>query len=331
MNSMRLSVLFLTFTLLMVSGSCRNRHNVAAQPAETDSIAQPVKFNADSAYYFVKAQCDFGPRVPGTEAHARAVKFLSEQLRASCDSVIMQRAELTTYDGVKLDACNIIGEINPAAKQRILLLAHYDCRPWADNDPDQTKHKEPVMGANDAASGVGVLLEVARAMKAKKSNVGVDILFVDAEDWGNNGGGEDTENTWGLGTQYWVAHPHHDGYRPMYGILLDMVGASGAKFKREYFSVADANDVLSNVWNIAAKSGFSSYFSSESGGAVTDDHVFVNHGGIPCIDIIDMQGGSGQDSGFFSGWHTTHDTIDVIDRATLNAVGQTLLDLIYSY
>lgn len=293
--------------------------------ADTTTVATPaaVNFCADSAFAFVKKQCDFGPRVPETPAHTQCGEWLESQLRRWCDKVVAQKARLTTFDGTSIAATNYIGIINPDAKERILLVAHWDCRPWADADPDPAKRKEPVMGANDGASGVGVLLELARVMHDKKPDAGVDILLVDAEDWGS----DSDEESWALGTQYWAEHPHVSGYKPLYGILLDMVGAPDAQFYHEGFSLQSAPDVVEKVWNTAADAGHSNHFKSMQFGAATDDHVFIIRGGIPCIDIIDMRPGS--QSGFYPYWHTASDTIDKIAPATLGAVGQTLANLIY--
>ena len=298
----------------------------SSDSTQPDSIQQNmIEFNQDSALAFVKAQCDFGPRVPNTDAHRRCGEYLVAKLRATGANVIEQNAKLKAFDGTVLNAKNIIAEINPdSADNRILLMAHWDCRPWADNDPDPTKRKEPVMGANDGASGVGVLLEMARLFSTKNPEIGIDILLVDAEDWGNSDGDEDS---WALGTQYWVANRHRKNYQPAFGILLDMVGASGANFAKEYFSVAYAQSVVDNVWGVAQRAGYGNYFTQQSGGGITDDHVFINRGGIPCIDIIHFDANTG--TGFYPDWHTTHDTFDVIDPATLKAVGQTLTNLIY--
>ena len=263
--------------------------------------------------------------VPGTPAHSKCAEWLEQQLRDYCDSTIVQEAQVTTFDGKTLNIKNLIGSINPDADNRILLLAHWDCRPWADNDPDPAKHKEPVMGANDAASGVAVLLELARVMKDKKPTVGVDILLTDAEDWGTN----NVEESWALGTQYWAKHPHVEGYSPRFGILLDMVGAKGAKFSKEIQSMQYAPSVVNEVWDMAEQSGYGSYFDNNAGGAITDDHIVVNQMGIKCIDIIDMR--QGGDTGFFDGWHTTGDTLDKIDPTVLKVVGQTVANVIYSY
>lgn len=302
-------------------------HAAGDSPVATDEApAEAVQFNADSAYSFVRAQCDFGPRVPNTDAHRRCGDFLVERLKRSGANVIEQRASLTAFDGTRLNARNIIAEFNPDSTDRILLLAHWDCRPWADNDADPANHRKPVMGANDGASGVGVLLELARLFAVQNPCRGIDILLVDAEDWGNHDA--DDEGSWALGTQYWISNPHRKGYRPQFGILLDMVGASGANFAKEYYSKAYAPSIVSDVWTMALKSGYGAYFSPDDGGGVTDDHVFINRAGIPCIDIIDHRTDS--PTGFFDRWHTSGDTMECIDPSTLKAVGQTLTNLIYN-
>lgn len=308
----------------MTFAGCKSSKQVSDDSTgENTTISQVVDFNGLNAYNLVKAQCDFGPRVPGTPAHSKCAEWLEQSLKQNCDTVIVQQGQVTTFDGKTLNIKNFVGSFNPDNSDRILLLAHWDCRPWADNDPDLAKHKEPVMGANDAASGVAVLLELARLMKEKKPNIGVDILFVDAEDWGTN----DVDESWALGTQYWSKNPHIAGYTARFGILLDMVGAKGARFYKEYESMQYAPSVVNEVWDVAQKSGYSSYFDSNYGGGVTDDHIVVNSMGIKCIDIIDIR----QDGGFFAGWHTTDDTINWIDQNTLKAVGQVVANVVYSY
>ncbi len=318
---------FLYFTAIIALVGCKAQKQASDSNSASDSATATavVDFDGNNAYNLVKAQCDFGPRVPGTPAHSKCAEWLEQQLRDYCDSTIVQQAQVTTFDGTTLNIKNLIGIINPDADNRILLLAHWDCRPWADNDPDPAKHKEPVMGANDAASGVAVLLELARVMNDKKPTVGVDILLTDAEDWGTN----NVEESWALGTQYWAKHPHVEGYSPRFGILLDMVGAKGAKFSKEIQSMQYAPSVVNEVWDMAQQSGYGSYFDNNAGGAITDDHIVVNQMGIKCIDIIDMR--QGGDTGFFDGWHTTGDTLDKIDPTVLKVVGQTVANVIYSY
>ena len=309
--------------MVMAFTACGSGNSTTTTSTTETKQTKTVEFNADSAYQYVKQQCDMGPRVPGTPAHEKCAQWLTAQLQQWCDTTIVQPAQVTTFDGKTLNIKNIVGSFNPTATNRILLLAHWDCRPWADNDPDEANHKQPVMGANDAASGVAVMLELARNLSQTRPEVGVDLLMVDAEDWGTDG----DEDSWALGTQYWASNPHVAGYQANYGILLDMVGARGARFAQEYFSLQYAQGVVSLVWDTAAKAGYGNLFVNQHGGAITDDHVMVNRiASIPCIDIIDMRPDS--DTGFFDSWHTTHDTLDQIDPATLRAVGQTLANLI---
>jgi Zn-dependent M28 family amino/carboxypeptidase len=326
---MRLKYLLLLSMAIVTLAGCKSQPQSSAGSASqvennTTAVEVPA-FDGDNAYSMVKAQCDFGPRVPGTEAHAKCAQWLEQQLKQCCDSVIVQEAQVKTFDNTTLNIKNLVGCINPDNTDRILLLAHWDCRPWADNDPDPAKQHQPVMGANDGASGVGVLLELARIMHEKRPTIGVDILLVDAEDWGTN----DVEDSWALGTQYWAKHPHVEGYSPRFGILLDMVGASGARFSKEIMSMQWASEVVNEVWTAASDAGYGNYFVNTLGGAITDDHVQVNEAGIKCIDIIDMRQDS--DTGFFDGWHTTADTMQWIDKAVLKAVGQTVATVIYSY
>ena len=291
-------------------------------PDTATSAAQAIRkaFDGEGAYALTRQQCDFGPRVPGTPAHAKCAEWLESTLKGSCDTVMVQTGTVQTATEGKMGIKNIIGIINPEASQRLLLLAHWDTRPWADNDPDASNHSKPVMGANDGASGVGVLLQLASQLKAESPTIGVDIVLVDAEDMGE----DDNEESWGLGTQYWVQHPHVKGYKPLFGVLLDMVGASDATFTREYYSTQYAGGFVDLVWKCAA----GSHFINAQGGAVTDDHVFVNRAGIPCVDIIDLR--SDSPTGFCPEWHTINDTMGAIDPATLAQVGQTLLNVISS-
>lgn len=311
----------LVLALSMLLAGCGKK--TANTSAGIPTAKNRVEFCADSAAAYVKAQCDFGPRVPNTTAHTLCGDWLLEQLNRRGATVTAQQATLTTFDGTILNARNIIAQFNPDSTYRILLTAHWDCRPWADSDPDPAKHHLPVMGANDGASGVGVLLEIARLIALQNPSIGIDIIFFDAEDWGTN----NDDDSWALGTQYWAQHQHTQNYAPAYAILLDMVGAPGASFQREYFSMAFAPGVVNNVWATAHAAGYGNFFKNSDGAAITDDHLFVNKAGIKCIDIVDYR--SDDDGGFFEQWHTTADTFDNIDPATLKAVGQTLTNLIY--
>ncbi|MDE6803353.1 MAG: M28 family peptidase [Muribaculaceae bacterium] len=283
---------------------------------EPETVPPPV-FEADSAYAYLKRQVDFGPRVPNTDAHRLTGQWLASELTRHGAVVTEQKATLTAFDGTQLMATNIMGRFNPSADDRVLLLAHWDCRPWADEDPDSKRHNDAVDGANDGASGVAVLLEIARLIKESGSSRGIDILFLDAEDWGTT----NDDDSWALGAQYFMAHlPDVGKYRPSDAILLDMVGGKNATFCREYFSQKSAPGIADAVWATARAAGYGDYFPNRMGGAVTDDHVKLIEGGIPAIDIIDYRPGDG----FNPTWHTVSDNLDNIDPATLQAVGQPL-------
>ena len=298
------------------------------EDAETKTIVNVPEFNADSAFYFVKAQVDFGPRVMNTSAHDACGDYLAQKLEQFGAKVYNQHADLPSYDGKMFKARNIIGAYNPEAKKRVALFSHWDSRPWADNDPDASKHYTPILGANDGASGVGVLLEVARQLQQQQPTIGIDIIFLDAEDVGNHrDSGLSDENSWCLGSQYWARTPHVAGYNARYGILLDMVGGANARFLYEFYSERFARDVNRKVWKAAKSLGYDNYFVAKVGGGATDDHLFINQiARIPTIDIIP----SSDQYTFFEHWHTVKDNMDVITVPTLKAVGQTLLQVIYN-
>lgn len=295
-----------------VSESSVNKEDI---PTSASLTAAP--FDADSAYSYVKRQVDFGPRVPNTPAHKATGKWLADELKRHGAQVRLLPATLKAHDGTRLEAINILGSYNPQAPERVLLIAHWDSRPFADMDPDPANRTKPVPGANDGASGVGVLLEIARQLGKEAPDKGVDILFVDAEDWGDY----NNENSWALGTQHYVANMPADVYRPRYGILLDMVGGKGAVFPREQFSQYYAPELVTGLWETAQALGYGNIFRNSVGAAVTDDHVEFIRAGIPVIDIIEYN----QTTGFNPNWHTIADDMDGIDSKTLGAVGTTVL------
>lgn len=310
------------FVALMGCASGNGKSPASDSMADSGESGNEVAFSADSAYNYVARQVEFGPRVPNTEAHRRTGDWLAAELRRhGADEVIEQPLSLKAFDGTVLKARNIMGRYNPGAAERILLLAHWDCRPWADEDKDEANHSRPVDGANDGASGVGVLLEIARQLGMKAPSKGVDILFVDAEDWGN----DDDDDSWALGTQAFASNPPVKGYSPVEAILLDMVGGQNATFGREYFSDKAAPGLNTALWNIASELGYSSTFVNRPGPAVNDDHLSLIRSGIPAVDIIEYNPESG---GFNPRWHTVDDNMDGISAETLGAVGNVLLTYI---
>lgn len=319
-----LPILFAVVLLTACSG--KKAPQTAQQPQA--AVVVPT-FNADSAYHYTAAQVAFGPRVPNSEAHRACGDWLEEVLKRFGARVTSQDVTLRAYDGTVLAARNIVGSYKPETKKRVLLCAHWDSRPWADADPDPKYHRTPILGANDGASGVGVLIEIARQLQAQPAEIGVDIIFFDAEDYGTHA--EDKEpagvTTWCLGSQYWARVPHTEGYMARFGILLDMVGGKDARFYREGFSDSYAKPIVDKVWAAAHASGHGQWFPYAEGGLITDDHLPINElARIPCIDII----GHYPDTGFAPTWHTMDDTMDNIDPAVLRAVGQTVLQVIYN-
>ena len=301
---------------------------------ETALAQQPVgpAFNADSAYAFVQAQCDFGSRTMNSEAHEQCANWIIRKFQQFGCDVTTQKTDVKGYDGTMLHATNIMAKYKPEATKRILLCAHWDSRPWADNDPDSTNWRKPVMAANDGASGIAVMLELARLLQNDTTlTYGIDFVCFDAEDWGTpqwekHSGGEDS---WALGAQYWAKNASHHN-RPEYGILLDMVGGQGAKFYQELASKQYAPNIVEKVWAAAEAAGYGSYFPRQDGGYITDDHIPVNeHAKIPTIDVIPFYPDCPQSS-FGPTWHTIHDTMEHIDKNTLKAVGQTVVQVLFS-
>ena len=291
-------------------------------------------FSADSAFHFCQQQCDFGPRTMNSEAHDRCEQWISDKFRQYGMTVTPQKAVLHGYDGTQLRATNIIASYKPDVATRVMLCAHWDCRPWADNDPNEDNWRKPIVAANDGASGVGVMIEIARQLQLSDSlQLGVDFICFDAEDWGVpqwETYNEDSGDTWALGAQYWAANPHQLTSKPRYGILLDMVGGQGAKFYQEQMSMRFARNVVDKVWRAAAVVGYGSFFPTEEGSPITDDHLPVNTiARIPCIDIIPHYPDC-EASSFGPTWHTLNDDMGHLDKNTLQAVGQTLIQVLFS-
>lgn len=300
--------------------------------AETKTSINVPTFSADSAYHYIEQQVAFGPRVPNTQAHKDCAAYLGNTLARFGAEVTMQEMQLAAYDGTLLDAVNIIGSYNPENKKRIALFAHWDSRPYADHDPDKSKHRTPILGANDGASGVGVLLEMARHFHQQAPTMGIDIIFLDAEDYGAPADydKERKDTYWCLGSQYWARIPHKDRYNARFGILLDMVGGPNATFYKEYFSMQYAEKYTKKIWDTAQALGHGKYFVNEEGGAVTDDHVFINQiAEIPTVDIIPYHEDC-EHSGFGPYWHTVKDDMSWINKETLQVVGHTVMHVVYN-
>lgn len=329
----KLIYILTTAALLSCGNSGGNQQPAASpqvQPASTATATAPATpFNADSAYQYVARQVAFGPRVPNTDAHKACARFLKSELERHGAKVFVQEATVKAYDDTPLAIQNIIGSFNPDSKDRLLLFAHWDSRPYADAEANPKDQHSPIDGADDGASGVGVLLEIARQLDEKAPAVGVDIIFFDAEDYGKPDFVRNFKaDTWCLGSQFWAKNPHIPGYTARFGILLDMVGAKDAVFYKEYTSMRYAARYVDMIWEKARSLGYGKYFINGEGGAITDDHQYVISGrNIPCLDIINYDPET--EKGFSDHWHTHHDNMDIIDRSTLHVVGHTVLEIIY--
>ncbi len=326
--------------LLGLFGCSSDKGKAAREVEIPTKVVDVPGFNADSAYSFIQKQVDFGPRVPNSTAHKKAGDFFVAQFKTYGAQVIEQNFEATTYDNQKLYLRNIIASFYPEKKKRILLAAHWDTRPFADKDV--TNPKAAFDGANDGGSGVGVLLEIARVLSVSSPpEVGVDMILFDGEDWGFDSYtaerlyGHNTDyklpkgldSWWCLGSQHWSRNKHVPNYSAYYGILLDMVGAKNALFTKEGASMEYAPGVVEKVWRTASRLGYGHVFINKKEGAITDDHIFVNAiARIPMINIVHYDA----TEGFFGDFHHSRkDNMEIISPETLDAVGTTLLTVLY--
>ncbi|UOQ53472.1 M28 family peptidase [Hymenobacter cellulosivorans] len=325
--------------LLLASCGTDKKETTTSAPAETPATVAAPAFNADSAYAFTAKQVAFGPRVPNSKAHVATGDWLVKQFKAYGLTVKEQKFEVMAFDGTNLRSRNIIAQFNPTAARRVAVFAHWDTRPFADKDKE--KKNAPLDGASDGASGVAVALEMARVLSqqpaAQQPGVGIDFILFDSEDYGYDSSTQSDlkdqlsaqgKDSWCLGSQYWSKNLVPANYKPSYGILLDMVGAKNAKFSREETSRQYARDVVDKVWNTAAQLGFSDFFLFQDSPGIDDDHVYTNQAGVRTIDIIDHLPVG--DEYFPPYHHTTQDNMSVIDKRTLKAVGQTVLQTIYN-
>ena len=309
------------------AGGDKKPNAEVSSPAKTE-VSAPA-FDADSAYAYVAQQVAFGPRVPNTPEHAACASWLASELERHGAEVTVQEGRARAFDGTILNMKNIVGTFHPESRDRILLFAHWDTRPFADKDT--VRLREPIDGANDGASGVGVLLEIARQLGLEAADVGVDIVFFDAEDYGRPEwlpAMEDGYKTWCLGSQFWAENPHRIGYRARFGILLDMVGAGDAVFHQEGTSLRYAPHVVRKIWKRAADLGFGDRFNPSPTPPTVDDNLFVSElAGIPSANIVDYRT-QVRPMGYGPFHHTHGDNMDVIDRETLAQVGATVLSVV---
>ena len=315
------------FGLFLIIG-CSGDKKTTSAPIKIKEKKPTPTFNVDSAYLYIQNQVDFGPRVPNSLAHANCHQYLVKKLKRFGADVTTQEASIKRYDGLELNMKNIIAVFNKNANKRILLCAHWDSRFTADNDTKDIE--KPILGANDGGSGVGVLLEIARQLSLSPIPIGVDIIFFDIEDQGQpNGEDYQVVHSWCLGSQYWANNPHIEDYFADFGILLDMVAGENAKFTKEGVSRQFASRIVDEIWSIAGSIGFANFFVNEKTPPIIDDHLYINnliH--IPTINIVEYDANT---HNRFNAHHHKHsDNMDIIDHSTLKAVGQTVLEVLYS-
>ncbi|MBR4803596.1 MAG: M28 family peptidase [Bacteroidales bacterium] len=309
--------------------ACNNNGNPTQVETTTDyTKVETPAFDADSAYNFVAQQLAFGPRIPNSQAHDKCAAYLANTMRQWCDTVIVQDFNATLWDNTKAKGKNIIASINPKAENRILLAAHWDSRAYADQESDKDKWHSPILGANDGASGVAVIMEIARAFHNNNINTGIDFIFFDLEDQGSPAFSDNYQSdTWCLGAQHWAINPHVPFYKAQYGILLDMVGGFKPRFTKEEVSMKFAPGITNKLWTIAQQLGYGNIFDNSQSDPILDDHMYINQNtSIPMVDIVCNQA----NHSFFEHWHTQGDNLDAIDRSTLAIVAKVVMTAILS-
>ena len=284
--------------------------------AQRSAAATSTGFSGSAAYGYAKTQFDFGPRVPNTPAAQKAGDWIIAQMRARADTVIVQSFTHTTAEGKTLRLRNIFARFRPELSERVLYMTHWDSRPIAESAATEAEKKLPTPGANDGASGVGMFIALGDVLKRSPPTVGVDLLFTDGEDYGQFGPPEVDVL---LGSKYFAANLPSPGYRPLYGVLWDMIGDNDLRIPYEMNSFQEAPEVVSRVWQTAAELGYGDIFVQESGGLITDDHIPLLNVGIHVIDVIDL---------VYPHHHTPQDTMDKISAKSLAAVGDVATALV---
>lgn len=320
---MKIQLIILSASVLLLFVSCGDQRSSLEFERQGRDVPS---FEADSAYSYIERQVEFGPRVPNSKAHVDAKEFLVSEFNKSAGegNVFVQKFQKEVY-GDTLTMFNVLTGFGLQYRDRILLAAHWDSRPRAEEDDNQPK--EPILGADDGGSGVGVLLELARIFSQNEPPIGVDIVLFDGEDYGEV---SDLDNYF-LGAREWSNYPPVPGYSPRFGILLDMVGGRNAIFSKESYSMQSAPGLVEEIWDIADMKGHGEMFVDRRGGPVADDHIIVQReAGIRMINIIHHTRNEDGSVKFPPYWHTQDDTMEIIDRQTLQAVGDVLLELIYN-
>ena len=309
--------------------ACNNNDNNQPQTPQTDyTKVQTPDFNADSAYSFVEQQLAFGPRTPNSQAHDRCAEFLAKKMHQWTDTVFVQNFTATLWNNTIARGKNIIASANPDATNRIIIASHWDSRAYADHDHDSSNYHQPILGANDGASGVAIIMEIARIFRQNNINLGIDYIFFDLEDQGTPQFSTDYQaDSWCLGAQHWARTPHLPFYNAQYGILLDMVGGFNPRFTKEEVSRNFAPGLTDKIWTVAQQLGYGKIFENTNSDAILDDHLYINQNtNIPMVDIVCNQTGNS----FFEHWHTTGDNLNAIDRNTLALVAKVVMTTILS-
>ena len=299
--------------LVFIAFSCNKNTEENKYSKNNNIILTPPNFDSDRAWSYLIDQTNFGPRNPNSIGHDRALQYLFSKLKESADTVLIQNFNQSGYNEF-LNLSNIFASFNLNEKNRILLLAHWDTRPRAEYD--KTNKDKPIIGANDGASGVAVLLEIANALKNNKLNFGIDILLTDGEDYGKQ---SDLEY-FSLGAKYFAKNIPNN-HLPKFAILVDMVGDSNLNIPIEINSLKYAPDIVKKVWDTAEELHISE-FNKSTGNEIYDDHIPLNEVGIPTIDIIDFE---------YEYWHTQNDLPKYCSKNSLQSVGKVLLHFIYNY
>ncbi len=325
---MKLGSLVLVSLIIVLISACKSDPKGGVTTDSPKPKAKIPVFTVDSAYSFLQEQVDFGFRYPGTKEQEACRDYLVAKLESFGLKVQVQDFEATIFDGEKVPGYNIIAQHKPNHKTRVILGAHWDSRKIADKDPDEENQDDPILGADDGASGVAAILEIARTISQNPIDMGVDFILFDVEDQGDMGG---EVTTWALGSQYWAKNLVPNNYKADFGILLDMIAAKGARFGREQYSMRDAPQVMNKIWKLAQNMGYSDLFQDYNAGGIADDHVYMNKAGIPTIDIISIPRPQNKESSFGAYHHTVHDNMEIIDKRPLRVVGQVVLTALYRH
>lgn len=324
------TIIFILLGFVFILASCKDDKSKKDTSNSVKSVkSKRVKiplFVADSAFANVKKQVDFGTRVTGSEGHKKAQEWFIEKFKSYGAEVEVQKFDANFHYGNKAKAANIIARFNPNHPKKVIIAAHYDTRYMAEKDSDPAMKNKPIDGADDGASGVAVILELARLLNKYPIDLGVDLVLFDAEDNGDEAGGDES---WCLGSQYWSKQAAANRYKADFGILLDLVGAKNAVFPKEGLSRKYAEPIQTVIWDLAGKMGYSDLFADVYRGAINDDHLYVNQiARIPMVDIISIPNVQG---GFGKHHHTHQDNINIIDKNTLRRTGQVVISLLFKY